>query len=64
MAVAADHSGRGKETFAPLIGAAGGASIYDFGICNVLIARGAKPDPEMAEEGADALDEPGGAADA
>ena len=28
------------------------------GIRNVLIARGAKPDPEMVEQGADSLDEP------
>jgi glycerol uptake facilitator protein len=48
----------------PLVGAAVGALIYDFGIRNVLIARGATPDPEMTEEGADVLDEPGGAADA
>ena len=42
----------------PLIGAAVGALIYDLGIRNVLIARGAKPDPEMVEEGADVLDTP------
>jgi glycerol uptake facilitator protein len=48
----------------PLVGAAVGAVIYDLGIRNVLIARGAQPDPEMVEEGADVLDEPGGAADA
>ena len=48
----------------PLVGATVGALIYDFGIRDVLIARGAKPDPEMVEEGADVLDEPGGAADA
>jgi glycerol uptake facilitator protein len=45
----------------PLVGAAIGAVIYDFGIRNVLIARGAQPDPEMIEKGADALDEPQGA---
>jgi glycerol uptake facilitator len=48
----------------PLLGAAIGALIYDFGIRNVLIARGATPDPEIAEEGADVIDEPGGAANA
>jgi glycerol uptake facilitator protein len=31
----------------PLVGAAVGAFIYDFAIRNVLIARGAEPDPEM-----------------
>ena len=46
----------------PLVGAAVGALIYDFGIRNVLIARGAKPDPEMVEKGADVIDEPTGAA--
>jgi glycerol uptake facilitator protein len=46
----------------PLVGAAVGALIYDLGVRNVLIARGARPDPEIAEEGADALDEPGGGA--
>ena len=35
----------------PLVGAAVGALVYDLGIRNVLIARGAKPDPEMVEEG-------------
>ena len=45
----------------PLVGAAVGALVYDFGIRNVLIARGATPDPEIVEAGADALDEPGGA---
>jgi glycerol uptake facilitator protein len=48
----------------PLIGAAVGALIYDLAIRNVLIARGATPDPEIAEEGADVLDEPGGAGNA
>jgi glycerol uptake facilitator protein len=46
----------------PLLGALVGAFIYDLGIRNVLIARGAKPDPDMVEQGADVLDEPGGAA--
>jgi glycerol uptake facilitator protein len=48
----------------PLLGAAIGALVYDFGIRNVLIARGAKPDPEISEEGADVIDEPGGATNA
>jgi len=48
----------------PLIGAAVGALIYDLGIRNVLIARGATPDPEVAESGADVLDEPGGSPNA
>jgi glycerol uptake facilitator protein len=48
----------------PLVGAAVGAVIYDFGIRNVLIARGAEPDPEMVEKGADSLDEPQGAQNA
>jgi glycerol uptake facilitator protein len=47
----------------PLVGAAVGALIYDLGVRNVLIARGATPDPEIAEEGADVLDEPGGGAE-
>ncbi|HWE08912.1 MAG TPA: MIP/aquaporin family protein [Solirubrobacteraceae bacterium] len=46
----------------PLVGAVVGALIYDFGIRNVLIARGATPDVEVVEAGADTLDEPGGAA--
>jgi glycerol uptake facilitator protein len=46
----------------PLVGALVGAGIYDFGIRNVLIARGAKSDPEVVEAGADDLDRPGGAA--
>jgi glycerol uptake facilitator len=41
----------------PLIGAVIGALIYDLGIRNVLIARGAKPDPEMVEQGADTIEE-------
>jgi glycerol uptake facilitator protein len=48
----------------PILGAVVGALIYDFGIRNVLIARGAKPDPEMVEQGADSIDESGGASDA
>lgn len=48
----------------PLVGAVVGGVIYDLGIRNVLIARGATPDPEVAEEGVDALDEPGGAENA
>lgn len=48
----------------PLVGGAIGALVYDLGIRNVLIARGATPDPEIVEEGADVLDEPGGGADA
>lgn len=44
----------------PLAGAVVGAFIYDLGIRNVLVARGAKPDPEMAETtGSDTLDETG-----
>ncbi|MFZ0040923.1 MAG: MIP/aquaporin family protein [Solirubrobacteraceae bacterium] len=42
----------------PLVGAAVGAFVYDLGIRNVLIARGAVPDPEMVEKGADSIDEP------
>jgi glycerol uptake facilitator protein len=45
----------------PMIGGVIGALVYDLGVRNVLIARGATPDPEIAEEGADSLDEPGGA---
>lgn len=48
----------------PIVGAAVGALIYDFGIRNVLIARGATPDPDIVEQGADSLDEPGGASHA
>ncbi len=48
----------------PLVGAAVGALIYDFGIRDVLIKRGATPDPELTERGADTLDEPGGAGEA
>jgi glycerol uptake facilitator protein len=46
----------------PLLGALVGAFIYDLGIRNVLIARGATPDTDVVEEGADTLDRPGGAA--
>lgn len=45
----------------PLVGGAVGVLIYDWGIRNVLIARGVKPDPEIAEKGRAAVDEPGGA---
>lgn len=48
----------------PLVGALVGGFIYDFGIRNVLIARGATPDPDIVEEGADSLDQPGGGAHA
>ena len=48
----------------PLVGALVGATIYDFAIRNVLIARGAKPDPEMVEQGTDSIDNSGGASDA
>jgi glycerol uptake facilitator len=41
----------------PLIGGAIGALIYDLGIRNVLIARGATPDPEMVEQGADTIEQ-------
>jgi len=46
----------------PLVGGAIGAFVYDLGIRNVLIARGATPDPEIADRGVESLDEPGGAA--
>jgi glycerol uptake facilitator protein len=48
----------------PLVGALVGSFIYDLGIRNVLIARGATPDPEVVEQGVDTIDEPGGASDA
>jgi glycerol uptake facilitator protein len=48
----------------PLVGALVGAFIYDMGIRNVLIARGAKPDPDVVEQGVDDLDKPGGASNA
>jgi hypothetical protein len=41
-----------------------GAFIYDLGIRNVLIARGATPDPDVVEQGVDDLDKPGGASNA
>ena len=44
----------------PLVGAAIGALLYDLGIRKVLIARGAKPDPEMVEQGEDVIDAPKG----
>jgi glycerol uptake facilitator protein len=47
----------------PLVGAAVGSVIYDVLIRGVLIARGAKPDPEMVEQGADTIDEPLGSRD-
>jgi hypothetical protein len=50
-----------KTIVGPLIGDYLGDLIYYIGIRNVLLARGAKPDPEIVEEGADVLDEPGGA---
>ena len=46
----------------PLIGAVLGGTIYDYAIRNVLIARGATPDPEMVEQGADSVDETSGGA--
>jgi glycerol uptake facilitator protein len=42
----------------PLVGSVLGAIVYDLGIRKVLIARGAKPDPDMVEQASDALDEP------
>ena len=45
----------------PLVGGALGAYLYDFLVRDVLIARGAEPDPEIAEEAETARDEPGGA---
>jgi glycerol uptake facilitator protein len=45
----------------PLIGGALGAFLYDGLIRSSLIARGAKPDPEISDEGRTAVDEPGGA---
>jgi glycerol uptake facilitator protein len=41
----------------PLVGAGIGAYVYDFFIRGVLIARGAKPDPEMVEEAQTTIDE-------
>jgi glycerol uptake facilitator protein len=46
----------------PLVGAVIGGVIYDLGIRDVLIARGAKPEPEVEERGVEVLEEPGGAA--
>ncbi len=46
----------------PLVGGAIGALVYDLGIRDVLIARGATPDPEVVDRGVESLDEPGGAA--
>ncbi len=46
----------------PLVGGAVGAVIYDVLIRNVLIARGVPPDPEMVEQGAETIEEPGTAA--
>jgi len=47
---------------APLIGGGLGAYLYDYLVRDVLIARGAEPDPEVAEAAETAIDEPGGAA--
>ena len=41
----------------PFVGAGIGAYIYDFLIRGVLIARGAKPDPEMVEEAQTTIEE-------
>ncbi|HTU94292.1 MAG TPA: MIP/aquaporin family protein [Solirubrobacteraceae bacterium] len=46
----------------PLVGAVIGGVIYDVAIRDVLIARGATPEPQAEERGADVLEEPGGAA--
>jgi glycerol uptake facilitator protein len=48
----------------PLVGAAIGAFVYDFGIRNVLIARGATPDLEVEERGEDVIDRPSAAEEA
>jgi len=40
----------------PVVGAGIGAALYDFLIRDVLLARGAKPDPEVSEEGRTAVD--------
>ena len=40
----------------------GGAYVYDYAVRDVLIARGAEPDPEIEEAAETAIDEPGGAA--
>ena len=44
----------------PLLGGVIGAYIYDLLIRDVLIARGAKPDPDIADERRTAVDQPGG----
>jgi glycerol uptake facilitator protein len=41
----------------PFVGAGIGAYVYDFMIRGVLLARGAKPDPEMVEEAQTTIDE-------
>ena len=46
----------------PLVGGVLGGTIYDFAIRKVLIARGATPDPEMVEQGADSVEETSGGA--
>jgi glycerol uptake facilitator protein len=46
----------------PMIGGALGAYVYDYAVRDVLIARGAEPDPEIEEAAETAIDEPGGAA--
>ena len=46
----------------PLVGAVLGGTIYDYGIRKVLIARGATPDPDMVQQGADSIDEESGGA--
>jgi hypothetical protein len=43
------------------LGGAFGAYLYDFSVRDVLIARGAEPDPEIEEAAETALDEPEGA---
>jgi hypothetical protein len=45
-----------------MIGGALGAYVYDYTVRDVLIARGAEPDPEIEEAAETAIDEPGGAA--
>ena len=42
----------------PLVGGVLGATIYDYAIRKVLIARGAEPDPELVEKGTTTVDEP------
>ncbi len=42
----------------PLVGGAIGAVVYDLTIRKTLIARGAKPDPDVVEQASDTLDEP------